>query len=235
MCLIDDWQLDTEDRSLSSPEPAAIEFHADDQDFVSSLEKLYKASYSNPSSQEKQFVCSDDNFFIVCKGTLDVSVMTSLPSEVELASTLWHLRVSGGAKVTAGIAHCLKLTLETMSCIGLVYAKIDKRGPVKLSYHKDAVFAPGDECGILTLPVTQLNEVTDYIVGVVKCPDMKPQPTGLSRLFSSSKLFYRYYYLVYFELCTTRQQCFNRWKAHILSFKHSKHLKVSGFLTIHFN
>ncbi len=212
--------------------------------FDMNLEMYLEGSYTNPSGEEREFPSAEEkepsasskSFFVLSKGTLDVFTISSkyiaLPRDSELVSALWLVRVSGGAKVTACISHCLKLTEKNVSRIGMVYANVDGSTPLKLVYNEKASFSCKSEHGSITLLVTPSNEVADYIVGVVKRASPPPS-TGLMSLFSSSKLVCRYYYLVYFELRRQEREvkC-DHWRIHILSFKYIQGFSVRTFPSV---
>jgi hypothetical protein len=190
------------------------------------FEKLFEHSLVNRKFEEQQFE-KFNSFFRLSEGELNVSIVTAnrveLPFESELVSALWLVTVSGSAKVTLGISHCVKQI--SMSRLTMVTTTQFQK-PLRLLYNEDASFSFSNQYGTTKLPV--IPKETTYLVGIVIHPDPEPQPGGILDYFQLNTLTCQYQYHVMYEL---RQQSksfsYNHWRLHILSFKNICGIAVS--------
>lgn len=161
-----------------------------------------------------------NSFFRLSEGVVTVSIVAAnqveLPFESELVSALWLITVSGGAKITLGLSHCMKLSVKNMSRISMV-TTTQLQKPLRLLYNEEASFSCRNQHGTVTLPV--LHEETTYLIGIVTSPDPEPRPTGIL-YFRPDTLTCQYRYLIVYELCQqSRSFDYNHWRVHIMSFK----------------
>lgn len=197
------------------------------------FEKMNTRNYSNLSGDEKIYELLN-NFFILRKGLLTVSMVSSdqieLPFESELVSALWLVTASGDAKVHLGISHCMRLSVNNMNQVSMVMAKTDGKRPPRLVPNGEACFSSRNQYGTLELP--SVKESATYLVGIVK--QTSAEPSGLlSRLFRTSRFISQYSYLVFYQFRRQdRSVNYMHWRVHVLSFKNICGLSVRLLATI---